>query len=86
MNNTTTGTGKLIPSLLEEPIGGVVPTLDKCILLFLKIVYIGLRILLRISLGKKRKCQTTQSPRQCSLSIYHNHLVLQTAELKVQTD
>jgi hypothetical protein len=58
MNNTTittTGIGKLIPWLLEEPIGGVVPTLDKCILIFLKIVYIGLRILLRIDLGKKRR-------------------------------
>ena len=28
---------------------------DKCILLFLKIIYLGLRILLRIALGKKRR-------------------------------
>jgi FkbM family methyltransferase len=59
MNNTaktaTTRTGKLIPWLLEQPIGGVVPTLDKCILIFLKIVYIGLRILLRIALGKEKR-------------------------------
>jgi FkbM family methyltransferase len=47
--------GKLIPWLLEEPIGGVVLTLDKCTLFFLKIICIGLRILLRIALGKKRR-------------------------------
>ena len=41
--------------MLEEPIGTVLPTLDKCILFCLKIIYIGLRILLRIALGKKRR-------------------------------
>jgi hypothetical protein len=54
-NTTTKRTGRLISWLLEEPIGGVLPTLDKCILFCLKIVYIGLRILLRIALGKKRR-------------------------------
>ena len=52
---TTKRTGRLIPWLLEEPIGAVLPTLDKCILFCLKIIYIGLRILLRIALGKKRR-------------------------------
>jgi FkbM family methyltransferase len=47
--------GKLIPWLLEEPIAGVAPTFDKWILFLLKIVCIGLRILLRIALGKKRR-------------------------------
>jgi FkbM family methyltransferase len=55
VNNTTTRTGKLIPWLLQESIGGVVPALDKCILFSLKIIYLGLRILLRIVLGKKRR-------------------------------
>ncbi|MBD0360271.1 MAG: FkbM family methyltransferase [Nitrososphaeraceae archaeon] len=40
--------------MLNEP-EGVLPVLDKCILFFLKIVYLGLRILLRLVLGKKRR-------------------------------
>ena len=46
--------GRLTSWLLNEP-EGVLPVLDKCILFFLKIVYLGLRILLRISLGRKRR-------------------------------
>jgi FkbM family methyltransferase len=40
--------------LLSEP-EGVLPALDKCILFFLKINYLGLRIVLRLFLGKKRR-------------------------------
>src|SRR5918996_3387500 len=39
--------------LLKETKG--VRTLDKCILYCLKVIYLGLRILLRISLGRKRR-------------------------------
>src|SRR5215211_9005948 len=46
--------GKLTSWLLNEP-EGVLPVLDKCILFFLKIVYLGLRIVLRLVLGKKRR-------------------------------
>jgi FkbM family methyltransferase len=45
--------GGLNSWLLKETKG--VRTLDKCILYFLKVIYLGLRILLRISLGKKRR-------------------------------
>ena len=46
--------GRLTSWLLNEP-EGVLPVLDKCILFFLKIVYLGLRIILRLVLGKKRR-------------------------------
>jgi FkbM family methyltransferase len=46
--------GKLTSWLLKEP-EGVLPALDKCILFFLKIIYLGLRIVLRLVLGKKRR-------------------------------
>ena len=46
--------GRLTSWLLNEP-EGVLPILDKCILFFLKIVYLGLRIILRLVLGKKRR-------------------------------
>src|SRR5215212_11472618 len=39
--------------LLKETKG--VRTLDKCILYCLKVIYLGLRILLRIALGRKRR-------------------------------
>jgi FkbM family methyltransferase len=45
---------KLTSWLLKEP-EGVLPALDKCILFFLKIIYLGLRIVLRLVLGKKRR-------------------------------
>jgi FkbM family methyltransferase len=45
--------GGLNSWLLKETKG--VRTLDKCILYFLKVIYLGLRILLRISLGKKKR-------------------------------
>ena len=44
---------KLNSWLLKEPEG--VLLLDKCILFFLKIIYLGLRIILRLVLGKKRR-------------------------------
>src|SRR5919205_919166 len=44
--------GGLNSWLLKETKG--VRPFDKCILYFLKVIYLGLRILLRISLGKKR--------------------------------
>jgi FkbM family methyltransferase len=46
--------GKLTSWLLKEP-EGVLPALDKCILFLLKIIYLGLRIVLRLVLGKKRR-------------------------------
>ena len=45
---------KLTSWLLKEP-EGVLPALDRCILFFLKIIYLGLRIVLRLVLGKKRR-------------------------------
>ena len=45
---------KLTSWLLKEP-EGVLPALDRCILFFLKIIYLGLRIILRLVLGKKRR-------------------------------
>jgi FkbM family methyltransferase len=47
--------GKLTSWLLKGPEEGVMVTLDKCILFCLKIIYLGVRILLRIVLGKKRR-------------------------------
>jgi FkbM family methyltransferase len=45
--------GELRSWLLKETKG--VKTLDKCVLYSLKVIYLGLRILLRIVLGKKRR-------------------------------
>jgi FkbM family methyltransferase len=45
---------KLASWLLKEP-EGVLPTLDKWILFLVKIIYLGLRIVLRLVLGKKRR-------------------------------
>ncbi len=45
---------KLTSWLLKEP-EGVLPALDRCILFFLKIIYLGLRIVLRLVLGKERR-------------------------------
>jgi FkbM family methyltransferase len=45
---------KLTSWLLKEP-EGVIPTLDKWILFFFKIIYLGIRIILRLVLGKKRR-------------------------------
>ena len=45
---------KLTSWLLKEP-EGVLPALDRCILFFLKIIYLGLRIILRLVLGKERR-------------------------------
>jgi FkbM family methyltransferase len=45
--------GELNSWLLKETKG--VKTLDKCVLYSLKVIYLGLRILLRIVLGKKRR-------------------------------
>jgi FkbM family methyltransferase len=45
--------GGLNSWLLKETKG--VRTFDKCILYFLKVIYLGLRILLRISLGRKKR-------------------------------
>ena len=40
--------------LLKEPVG-VMPILDKWILFFLKIIYLGIRFSVKIALGKKRR-------------------------------
>ncbi len=40
--------------LLKEPVG-VMPILDKWILFFLKIIYLGIRFSIKIALGKKRR-------------------------------
>jgi FkbM family methyltransferase len=45
--------GELNSWLLKETKG--VKTLDKCVLYSLKVIYLGLRILLRMALGKKRR-------------------------------
>src|ERR671921_1565097 len=45
---------RLTSWLLKEP-EGVIPTLDKWILFFFKIIYLGIRIILRLVLGKKRR-------------------------------
>jgi FkbM family methyltransferase len=49
--------GELISWLLREPIG-VAPKFDKCILFLLKVIYLSLRVLLRIIVGKKRRNKT----------------------------
>jgi hypothetical protein len=49
--------GELTSWLLREPIG-VVPKFDKCILFLLKVIYLSLRVLLRIIVGKKRRNKT----------------------------
>ena len=45
--------GEMNSWLLKETKG--VKILDKCVLYSLKVIYLGLRILLRIALGKKRR-------------------------------
>jgi FkbM family methyltransferase len=45
--------GELNSWLLKETKG--VKTLDKCVLYSLKVIYLGIRILLRMALGKKRR-------------------------------
>jgi FkbM family methyltransferase len=50
--------GKLSSWLLKEPIGGVWPTADKCILVVLKLFYLGVKVLLWIFLGKKGRDQS----------------------------
>src|ERR687887_146848 len=47
--------GKLTSWLFKEPEEGVLITLDKMALIILKIIYLSLRILLRIALGRKRR-------------------------------
>jgi FkbM family methyltransferase len=47
--------GKTTSWLLKGPQEGVVIALDRCILFSLKIIYLSVRILLRIALGKKRR-------------------------------
>jgi FkbM family methyltransferase len=50
--------GKLRSWLLKEPVGGVWPTADRCILLILKVFYLGVKLILWIFLGKKRRDQS----------------------------
>jgi FkbM family methyltransferase len=50
--------GRLSSWLLKEPVGGVWPTADKCILLILKVFYLGVKVLVWVFLGKKRKDQS----------------------------
>jgi FkbM family methyltransferase len=45
---------RLTSWLLKEPVG-VMPILDKWILFFLKIIYLGIRFSIKIALGKKRR-------------------------------
>ncbi len=45
---------RLTSWLLKEPVG-VMPILDKWILFFLKIIYLGIRFSVKIALGKKRR-------------------------------
>ena len=47
--------GKLTSWLLKEPEEAVLIPLDKMALIILKIIYLSLRILLRIALGRKRR-------------------------------
>jgi FkbM family methyltransferase len=56
-NEVVYNLGKLTSWLLKTP-EGVVITLDKCILFPLKIIYLGVRVSLRIFLGKKRRNQS----------------------------
>ena len=46
---------KLSSWLLKEPTGGVILSLDKCILFFFKIIYLFVRVSSKIVLGKKRR-------------------------------
>ena len=45
---------KLTSWLLKEPVG-VIPVLDKWILFFFKIIYLGIRFSVKIALGRKRR-------------------------------
>ena len=45
---------RLTSWLLKEPVG-VIPRLDKWVLFFLKIIYLGIRFSMKIALGKKRR-------------------------------
>jgi FkbM family methyltransferase len=45
---------KLTSWLLKEPVG-VIPILDKWILFFFKIIYLGIRFSVKIALGRKRR-------------------------------
>src|SRR5215213_7980331 len=45
---------RLTSWLLKEPVG-VIPILDKWVLFFLKIIYLGIRFSIKIALGKKRR-------------------------------
>src|ERR687892_1544345 len=45
---------KLTSLLLKEPVG-VIPVLDKWILFFFKIIYLGIRFSAKIALGRKRR-------------------------------
>ncbi len=45
---------RLTSWLLKEPVG-VIPILDKWVLFFLKIIYLGIRFSMKIVLGKKRR-------------------------------
>ena len=45
---------RLTSWLLKEPVG-VIPILDKWVLFFLKIIYLGIRFSMKIALGKKRR-------------------------------
>jgi hypothetical protein len=47
--------GRLSSWLLKEPVGGVWPTADKCILFILKVFYLGVKVFFWIFLGKKRR-------------------------------
>jgi FkbM family methyltransferase len=47
--------GKLSVWLLKEPVGGVILSIDRYILFFLRIIYLIIRIITRIFLGKKRR-------------------------------
>ncbi|HEX5905197.1 MAG TPA: FkbM family methyltransferase [Candidatus Nitrosocosmicus sp.] len=47
--------GRLSSWLLKEPVGGIWPTADKCILFILKIFYLGVKVFFWIFLGKKRR-------------------------------
>jgi FkbM family methyltransferase len=51
--------GKLSVWLLKEPVGGVILPIDKYILFFLRIIYLIVRIIARIFLGKKRRKESS---------------------------
>ena len=50
---------KLSVWLLKEPVGGVILSIDKYILFFLRIIYLIVRIITRIFLGKKRRNESS---------------------------